>query len=465
MIASLSLSALQECYGGEIIGGDVDVASLSINSREMKKGDVFVAIKGERFDAHDFIDSAIERGACAVVVHQIVPDTDIPQWIVADTTVALGHIAHAQRELFTGKLVAITGSSGKTTVKGMLLSILEAAEDDKVFATHGNLNNHIGVPLSLLSLEAKHRYAVIEMGASGLGEIDYLTRIAKPHVAVVNNVMPAHVEGFGSIDNIATAKGEIYEGLMHTGIAVVNVDDHYSGQWLAQNKQREIISYSANSTRHPQANIQVVNIQQQSNGCFSFSLQLREIQAALTLQVLGLHNVNNAVAAAACANALDVSVAAIVKGLEAFSGVAGRLQCLKGVDGSTVIDDSYNANPSSVCAAIDVLANVPAKKILILGDMAELGDSAISAHQEVGLYGRDKNIDYLLTIGTYTKAASDRFSVNNFHFDDIDQLIGSAKTMADSNTVFLIKGSRSSRMDRVVQALVQRGDNNVSLVG
>ena len=205
---------------------------------------------------------------------------------------------------------------------------------------------------------------------------------------------------------------------------------------------------------------------QNKDGCVCFQLHIDDVAVSVSLDVLGLHNVANALAAAACAYALGVDTQIIAQGLENFSGVAGRLQRLSGINGSTVIDDSYNANPSSVCAAIDVLAGVPARKILILGDMAELGDGALQAHQDVGLYGRDKNIDYLLSVGAHTKAASDRFAVNNFHFDHIDQLIEAATKMADSQTVFLIKGSRSSRMDRVVQALIQRGENNnASLVG
>jgi UDP-N-acetylmuramoyl-tripeptide--D-alanyl-D-alanine ligase len=459
MINALSLSGLQKNYGGDIANGNVQFTSLSINTRELVVGDLFVALKGERFDAHQFLAAAIDGGACGLVVHERLEDVSLPQWIVEDTTLALGYIAQAHKKQFTGQLIAVTGSGGKTTVKGMLLSILNASVGDQVFATHGNLNNHIGVPLSLLSLEHHHQYAVIEMGASAVGEIDYLTHLANPNVALVNNVMPAHVEGFGSIDNIATAKGEVYEGLAELGVAVVNLDDHYASQWLLQNEQRTVITFSVSAAASSQTDVQAINIQSTKDGCFCFTLRLRDAEYPVCLHVLGLHNVANALAASACALALGVAGDVIVSGLQSFSGVAGRLQCLKGVNGSSVIDDSYNANPSSVCAAIDVLADVSAKKILILGDMAELGDTAMQAHQDIGLYGRDKNIDCLLSIGTYTKAASDRFAVNNFHFNDIDLLINAARKMADSNTVFLIKGSRSSRMDRVVQALKQRGDN------
>jgi UDP-N-acetylmuramoyl-tripeptide--D-alanyl-D-alanine ligase len=460
MIHSCSFSHLQSRFGGELIHGDVTFQTVSTNTRDMAYQDVFVALKGERFDAHEFIQQAVEKGACGLVVEHVINGLELPQWVVSDTTLALGHIAEVQRDQFEGKLVAITGSGGKTTVKGMLFSILETAFNDKVFATQGNLNNHIGVPFSLFSLASQHEYAVIEMGASAVGEIAYLTHMAKPHVALVNNVMAAHVEGFGSIDNIATAKGEIYEGLSEQGIAVVNVDDHYAPQWLLQNTHRSTLTYSVNPSQHPHADVQAHNIQQGETGCVDFQLYVDDVQVPVSLHVLGLHNVANALAAATCAYALGLDAKMIAQGLAHFMGVAGRLQRLQGINNSTIIDDSYNANPSSVCAAIDVLAGVPAKKILILGDMAELGDAALQAHQDVGLYGRDKNIDYLLSVGTHTKAASDRFAVNNFHFDHMDQLIEAAKVMADNQTVFLIKGSRSSRMDKVVQALIQRGENN-----
>ncbi len=460
MIHALSFAHLQSRFGGDVIHGDVVFQTVNTNTRDLVYQDVFVALKGERFDAHNFLQQAVDKGACGLVVEKAISDISLPQWVVGDTTLALGHIAQAQRDQFAGKLVAITGSGGKTTVKGMLFSVLETAFNEKVFATHGNLNNHIGVPFSLLSLTSEHEYAVIEMGASAVGEIDYLTHMAKPHVALVNNVMAAHVEGFGSIDNIAIAKGEIYEGLSEQGIAIINVDDHYAPQWVLQNEHRSTLTYSVNPAQHSQADIQAHNIQQNNTGCVCFQLHINGVQVSVSLNVLGLHNVANALAAAACAYALGMDVQAIAQGLENFTGVAGRLQRLHGINDSTIIDDSYNANPSSVCAAIDVLADVPAKKILVLGDMAELGSGTLKAHQDIGLYGRDKNIDYLLTVGAHMKAASDRFAVNNFHFDHMDQLIEAAKVMADSQTVFLIKGSRSSRMDKVVQALIQRGENN-----
>jgi UDP-N-acetylmuramoyl-tripeptide--D-alanyl-D-alanine ligase len=465
MISALSLQYLSSRFGGEVINGDIEFTSVSINTRDINADDCFVALKGERFDAHNFLSVAMNAGACAVVVDHAIADISIPQWVVDDTTMALGHIAHVQREHFIGQLIAITGSSGKTTVKGMLLSILQVAVGTDVFTTQGNLNNHIGVPLSLLSLMAHHQYAVIEMGASALGEIDYLTRLADPDVALINNVMPAHIEGFGSMDNIAIAKGEIYNGLSGNGVAIVNLDDHYAAQWLLQNSQRRVITFSKNETADEgdRANIRATDVESGVDGCASFQLHFQGEQFPVNLQVLGLHNVSNALAAAACAYAVNISAENIVHGLQDFIGVDGRLQRLMGFKDAVVIDDSYNANPSSVRAAIDVLADASARKIFIIGDMAELGESSLQEHQDIGIYAKDKNIDDLLAVGTYAKATVNGFSGNATHYDDVEQLIIDAKQMADENTVFLIKGSRSSRMDIVVQALRQRGDNNASL--
>jgi UDP-N-acetylmuramoyl-tripeptide--D-alanyl-D-alanine ligase len=465
MINPLSLCTLQSRFGGSVINSDIEFVSLSTNTRDMSEGDLFVALKGERFDAHDFLSLAIANGACGLVVDRMVPESHLPQWVVEDTTLALGNIARMQREQFMGKLVAITGSSGKTTVKGMLLSILQAELGDTVFATQGNLNNHIGVPLSLLSLSKSHHYAVIEMGASALNEIAYLTHMASPHVALVNNVMSAHIEGFGSMDNIAIAKGEIYEGLSAEGVAIINRDDGYAEQWLLQNNHRKVIAFSisAESILSNSAEVCAKDIVLAKDGCAHFQLQLPGNLFTVNLHVLGLHNVANAIAAAACAYALEIEGNTIAQGLQRFVGVSGRLQRLSGVNGATIIDDSYNANPESVCAAIDVLAQVPANKVLVLGDMAELGEVSVQSHRDVGLYADRQKINCLLSVGDLTAAASKNFSGEKYHFTNMDELIVKAKKMADANTVFLIKGSRSSRMDRVVQALIQRGDNNASL--
>jgi UDP-N-acetylmuramoyl-tripeptide--D-alanyl-D-alanine ligase len=301
------------------------------------------------------------------------------------------------------------------------------------------------------------------MGASAVGEIDYLTQMAKPYVAMINNVMSAHVEGFGSIDNIARGKGEIYNGLIDAGIAVINVADKYAQTWVQQNEQRKTLRFSVDSAAS--ADVTAHNISLKHNGCAAFNLQVLDQTAEINLSVLGMHNVANALAASACAHTLDVSIETIAEGLAKFCGVAGRLQCLEGLSASTVIDDSYNANPNSFCAAIDVLSDMSAKTVLMMGDMAELGGDSEREHEKIGTYANEKHVDLLLTLGHQSKKASNVFSGDKKHFDSIEQLITVAAQQANENTVLLIKGSRSSRMDRVVQALTQRGDINASLAG
>jgi len=469
MISRLSLFDLQQRFGGKVINGNAVFSSVSTDSRNIQSGDAFIALVGEHFDAHDFISSLHGHNVSALIVDREIVSCSLSQWVVSDTTEALGTIAKLHRELFVGALVAITGSGGKTTVKGMLQSILSSSVGGHhVLATKGNFNNHIGMPLSLLSLESEHQYAVIEMGASALGEIDYLTHIASPDVALVNNVMPAHIEGFGSIDNIATAKGEIYEGLVDAGIAIINMDERYSSQWLLQNKQRNVLTFSINGDSD--ANVVASDIQVNANGSSRFTLKADGASVNISLKVLGLHNVANAVAAAACAFALGIRTEYIARGLNAFSAVSGRLECLEGVNNSLLIDDSYNANPGSVKAAIDVLSELDtnagsANRVLILGDLGELGCNAQEYHVDLGAYARDKKIDVLLSVGSLSRIAATSFGDKGETFNSHQELINIAEKMAEANTIFLIKGSRSSRMDRVVQALKQRGDHNATLVG
>ncbi len=455
MIKPLSLLEMQKNFKGDVINGDANFYSVSTDTRAINSGDLFVALQGDNYDAHNFLATADDAGACALVVSQKDNEINLPQWLVSDTTVALGDIAKQQRQHFSGKLVAITGSGGKTTVKEMLASILQDAAPDSVFATKGNLNNHIGVPLSLLSLTQQHRYAVIEMGASALGEIDYLTHIASPHVALVNNVMPAHVEGFGSVDNIANAKGEIYDGLVDGGVAVINIDDKYAGQWLQKNNHRNMIAFSCNAAnnQHQSAHVRASAVACDHVGCPVFQLHINDELHEIQLRVLGEHNVANALAAASCAYALGVRAGNIVSGLQRFHGVTGRLQRLEGVANAIIIDDSYNANPGSMHAAIDVLSAMQAKKILVLGDMGELGDLASRAHQQVGEYAKHKHIDGLMAVGELSHLAVSTFGDGAAHFATQEELIAAIKGVADSSTVLLIKGSRSSHMDRVVSAL------------
>ncbi len=468
MIKPFSLLELAVRYGGRTLGPDSLVSSVSTDTRQLHNSDLFVALVGERFDAHDHLQEAIDSGVKALVIAesecQKLPENNpCCVWLVDDTTIALGNIAQFQREQFTKPIVAITGSSGKTSVKGMLFEILSCAVGEAhVFATKGNFNNHIGVPLSLLEMTASHQYAVIEMGASAIGEIAYLSLLAEPEVAVINNVMAAHVEGFGSVDNIATAKGEIYQGLKKTGCAVVNIDDRYAQQWLSAIEQENCLLFSP-MAQDSRAEVYAENNVLQKNGCYSFGLVCGQARATVHLNVLGRHNVANAVAAAACAHALGIDNQSICQGLEKFSAEKGRLHVLKGEAGCHVIDDSYNANPGSMKAAIDVLCDASSNSVFVMGDMGELGDSAISEHQQIGVYAKQKNISHFLTLGKYSKYASESYGSDAKHYETIDLLIEDLRRLTQSQPVILVKGSRSSKMERVVQALTEVGGSHASL--
>lgn len=426
--------------------GDASFTKVSTDTRSLEAGELFIALRGERYDAHDFLQQAADRKPCAMVVEKFNPDIALPQLVVADTTLALGQLGALNRSLFTGSLVAITGSSGKTTVKTLVADIL--SQCGKTLATRGNLNNHIGVPLTLLQLEAQHQYAVIEMGASGPQEIAYACSLAKPQVAMINNVMPAHIEGFGSIAGVAKAKGEIYSGLVAGGIAVVNIDDEFAPQWLTELSGKKVIRVSLNN---PDSNCHAENIQLGADKV-EFNLVINQQHIHITLNAQGEHSVRNALMATACGYALGASLGQIQQGLAAFSPVAGRMSRHSGVNQSVIIDDSYNANPGSVRAAIDVLAGAE-ESVLVLGDLAELGDHAAEMHAELGQYAREKNIRYVFTLGNLSENASRRVGSGAMHFTERDLLIGALKKLATPTTTFLVKGSRSSKMDLVVRAL------------
>lgn len=426
--------------------GDAQYTRVNTDSRTLAEGDLFVALRGERFDAHDFISDVVAKKPCALVVERFFPDIPLPQLVVNDSLLALGQIAALNRSLFSGPVIAITGSSGKTTVKTLLAGIL--AECGATHSTKGNFNNHIGVPLTLLQLEAHHEFAVIEMGASGPAEIEYLCSLAKPQVAMINNVMPAHIQGFGSLEGVARAKGEIYTALPATGTAVVNIDERFASDWLTTLAGRKIVR---------------VSLQNQMADCFAqkfeaspnsleFSLHLHGESTQVSVNAQGEHNVCNALMAAACAASVGASLAQIQRGLANFAPVAGRMSRHIGVNGAQIIDDSYNANPGSVRAAIDVLAHT-ACGILVLGDLGELGVEAPQLHAELGEYARAKKIANLFTVGKLSENAARAFGENALHFADQSSLIEHLKTIANKDTTLLIKGSRSAAMDLVVRKL------------
>ena len=458
MISPLSLQQLQGRFGGELVNGSVQFDRVCTDTRKLDERALFVALKGENFDAHDFV-ADLEGKVQGLVVEREIPGCSLPQWRVEDTTVALGQIGLLCREQFKGRAIAITGSSGKTTVKEMLAVIF--SQRHRPCMTRGNLNNQFGLPMTLFGLEPHHDVLILEMGASGPDDIGYLCGIGKPQVSAVNNVMPAHVEGFGSVDAIAAAKGQIYTGLETGGTAVVNADDGYADYWRDQ--MPEGIRQLDVGLGHECA-IHADNIELGANGCPSFDLVIEGLAHPVQLQLLGEHNVHNALVAAGCAFAAGVPAAEIVSGLEKLSGVQGRMQVHRGAQGATVIDDSYNANPGSVKAAIELLAQRPGKKILVLGDMAELGPDAEEMHRQVGKLARERGLDALFTLGPLSSAASAAFSagqhgpLNNFR--ERQPLIAALTHELNNDTTLLVKGSRSARMELVVQALTQDNDAN-----
>ena len=450
--AMMNLSEAARAVGGTLDGADVPFSGVTTDSRSVGAGDLFVALAGERFDGHRFVAEAIRRGAAAALTARHVDmELHLAQVITADTRVALGRLAGYWREHFAIPLVALTGSNGKTTVKEMLYEILCAHEtaEDAVLATGGNLNNDIGMPLTLLKLRERHRYAVIEMGMNHAGEIDYLTRIAKPTVALVNNAQRAHVGLLGSLGAIAYAKGEIYAGLGPDGVAVVNADDKYADYWKGLNPGRRIVTFgfAADATVRAAAAGEGWRF---ATPAGAFDVKLR---------VAGEHNVRNALAACAAAHALGVANEAMEQALAGFLGVPGRLQRRRSPGGAIVIDDTYNANPESMKAAIAVLAAEPGRRVFVMGDMGELGTMSPALHAEVGEHARSSGIDALLALGEASRHAVQAFGAGARHFADAKELGAAAAAEAHAGTTLLVKGSRFMQMERVADALA-RGDRD-----
>jgi len=423
------------------------ITGVSIDSRHIKPGMLFVALRGEQFDGHNFITAAVANGAAAILCERPQDNLDnIPQLIVADSLLALAAIASAHRKTLSCPVIALTGSNGKTTVKDMISAILPQPS----YATPGNFNNHIGAPLSVLQLQAEHRYAVFELGANHAGEIAYTVAIAQPKIALINNIAPAHIEGFGSIDGVADAKGEIYAGLPDGGTAIVNDDDEYAHYWDAILDGKKVLRFSLNKNADIHAKSLVLN----DAGCARFTLVLPSGEAVVQLHIPGVHSARNALAAAACCYAAGIPLADIVTGLQAFRGVAGRMTYLPGKHQSLVIDDTYNANLRSVLTAVDVLAQRPGRRILVLGDLGELGQWTQSHHEEIGRAARQSGIDQLMTCGKQSEYSTRAFGENAKHYDRQDDLAQDLLPRLDENTTVLVKGSRSAAMEKVVQQLL-----------
>ncbi|MBS4095272.1 MAG: UDP-N-acetylmuramoyl-tripeptide--D-alanyl-D-alanine ligase, partial [Sulfuricella sp.] len=371
-----------------------------------------------------------------------------PLLVVDDTRLALGRLARQWRLKINPAVLAITGSNGKTTVKEMSAAILRAAAGpDAVLATAGNYNNDIGLPLTLLKLRAPHRYAVIEMGMNHPREIAYLTKLARADVALINNAHPAHLAGLGTVEAVARAKGEIFEGLAEHGSAIVNADDPHAELWRELAHQHKVVTFGLNSPAEVSADYRL----DPDGSWLKLSTPRGEIE--LVLHAPGLHNVRNALAATAAALALDVPLGRIAHGLESFTPVKGRLHAKPAVHGAQLIDDSYNANPGSVRAAIDTLAAWPGKRVLVLGDMGELGTSGPRLHGEIGAYAKQAGIDRLLALGELSIAAARSFGSGGQHFETIEDLLHEAENQLAPDVVMLVKGSRFMKMERVVISL------------
>lgn len=451
MDMKLRLSEAADLMGGRYGGPDAEARRVVTDSRILRPGDLFIALRGARYDGGAFAAQALQQGAAGVVLDAVQAPELAHAIRVDDTRLALGRLAAAWRKRFAIPVVAVTGSNGKTTVKEMLAAILQAETGaaDAVLATEGNLNNDIGVPLMLLRLRPQHQYAVLEMGMNHADEIDYLTRLAQPDVALVNNALTAHIGNLGSVEAIARAKGEIFNGLSDAGIAIFNADDAHAWLWRDANGRRSIVDFGL----HEPATLRGQYRPTLYGSALAVSLPNATLD--VELRVPGEHNVMNALAAAAAAFALDVSLRSIVAGLSAHSGIKGRLQKKAALHGATFIDDTYNANPDSVKAALAVLAQQPGKKILVLGDMGELGSDAPAMHAEIGLAARDAGVDRLFALGELTRETVGAFGPGAMHFERIQELLAELENALGPEVTVLVKGSRFMQMERVVQSFVE----------
>lgn len=443
---NMKLSEVAHILGAELSGKDEKFTSISTDSRVLHVGELFIAMKGEYFNAHEFINQAKALGAVAAIVSENVA-TDLPTILVPDTRLALGNLAAYLRNKQPIPLYAITGSCGKTTTKTMLASIL--SHRGSVLANQGTFNNDIGVPLTLLQQKSEHRYAVIEMGANHFGEIEYLTKIACPDIATVINVGAAHLEGFGDLAGVARAKGEIFQGLGRDGIAIINAEDTFAEYFFSLVGKRRSITFGFK----PTADIWGESITLDRTGHPSFLLHIREESCSVKLPTVGVHNISNALAAAAMAYASDTDIETIKKGLEDMQPVAKRMIWREGCHGAQIIDDSYNANPTATEAALQVLAKMPGEQIFAFGGMAELGQHAEQEHIRVGQIAREIGIQQLYAIGPFSHLTVSSFGQGGRFFDNKKELIVSLQEQLHPAVTVLIKGSRSSRMEEVVTAL------------
>src|SRR3990167_6253978 len=451
MMIEMNLAQLANCLSINIPASlaDKKFNGFSIDTRTLQPGNLFIAIEGTKADGHAYIESAYQKGAAAALVSQLVTSS-LPQIQVKDTVLAMGQLSANWRKAFQIPMIAVTGSNGKTTLKNMLAAILTAAcqgNTAQVLATHGTLNNHLGLPLTLARLHSEHRYAVIEMGMNHCGEIEYLTKLAHPSVAVITNAAAGHLEGVSTIAGVARAKAEIFLGLAPNGMAILNRDDIFFSFWQEQIKNHSYLTFGY----HPDADIRVEHDTTQPSA-ITFITPKGKIE--LTLPLLGKHNILNAMAAMAATLAIGIDLSLIKQGLENLESTPGRLQLHTLSNGVNIIDDTYNANPFSLQAAVETLATFEGKKILVLGDMKELGVEAKPIHFTAGEKIREAGINYLFTYGELSAHCSNAFCEGAYHFDEQKKLIDALKPLLHNQTTILIKGSRSMRMEKIVAELI-----------
>ena len=442
----LPLKQIAEIVSADMPIVDVTVTGAVIDSRKVTPGDLFIAFKGEHVDGHEYIAKARESGAVAALVSEY-QDDELPQIKVDDVRVAFGQIARAWLAECKAKVVAITGSNGKTSLKEMVKAIL--ADVGTVSATQGNLNNDLGVPLTVCRIDKNDDYAVIEMGTNHPGEIAYLMSIVSPDVSVINNIAAAHLEGLGSEEGIAREKGSIYEGLKQNGVAVVNADMPYDSIWQPLIADRKTIRFALQNN----ADIYAEYIQPEPASSH-FLVHIDGVNHHMTLPLPGLHNVSNALAAIAVSVALDIPVDAMVRGLNKIQAVPHRLQMRKGLSESRLIDDTYNANPGSYLRALETLAGFQEPRWLVLGDFGELGDEADAIHQTMGLQAKSAGVTTLFTVGEKSQLAAAAFGDNAIHFEDVQTLQQLLQNTLTADVTCLIKGSRFMQLDKLADALV-----------
>lgn len=439
----MMLDEVATILSAKMLGENIKVKGISTDTRTIECGELFLALKGPNFDGHKFVKQAMDKGAVACLVQD---EVDVEHFVIVnDTHKALAQLAKAWREKFNKPVFAITGSNGKTTVKEMLASVI--SQKQSVMATYGNLNNDIGVPLTLFRLNENYDAAVIEMGANHSGEIKYLTHIALPDIAIVTNIGAAHLEGFGSIENTAKAKAEIFEGLAESGTAIINADDQFAEYFKDMTDQYKVLSFGMKNKAD-------VMCQWQSNiegSTLNVTTPIGDCE--IKLKLLGRHNVMNTLAAIAASVAAKFSLEQIVNGLEDLKPVNGRLQMKQGINNSRVIDDTYNANPTSLHAALNVLHDYSGKRFLALGDMGELGTNEDELHIDAGIYAKQTGVDSLYSFGKLAAKAAKEFGGNGFCYDKHEDMINALREELSQDVTLLVKGSRSMHMENVVNAL------------